>query len=147
LLVPADMRAFALAMMTLNLHAWGDVPSPPIIGAVAGAWGPSCMGTPQSHCTGADPDDFHQAYTHDQLGVLGVLLMAGVYMISAAAYWGMAYLLLACLARQSIKTVSPEHGNAHANSAGSTTSSDVSTASIVTRTSINGAAPPERRGR
>ena len=103
LLVPVDMRAFALAMMTLNLHAWGDVPSPPIIGAVAGAWGPSCMGTPQPACTGADPDDFSQPYTHDQLGVLGVLLCAAIYMVTSAFYWAIAYLLLACSERDAAK--------------------------------------------
>ena len=37
LLVTSSMRSFALACLTLILHALGDVPSPPIIGMLAGS--------------------------------------------------------------------------------------------------------------
>ena len=86
LLVPLRMRSFAMAVLTLNLHAFGDVPSPPIIGAVAGAWAPSCMGKPRPSCLGADPEDTSQPYTHDQYGVLAVLLFTTVYMFTSTLY-------------------------------------------------------------
>jgi len=103
LLVPVPMRAFALALLTLNIHLWGDVPSPPVIGAIGGAWAPSCMGTPQPACLGANPEDEDQPYTHDQLGLLNVLLVAALYMFTSAIYWAVAYVLLALRTRKLVE--------------------------------------------
>ena len=103
LLVPMPMRAFALALLTLNIHLWGDVPSPPVIGAIGGAWAPSCMGTPQPACLGANPDDEDQPYTHDQEGLLNVLLVAALYMFTSAIFWAVAYALLALRTRKLVE--------------------------------------------
>jgi len=108
LLVPRWMRAFALAFMTLSLHALGDVPSPPLIGLLASSWAPSCVGTPSAACLGADKTDWAQPYTHDQLGVLFVLLCASLYMVTCTLYWGAAYLILRVRTRRAARLAPPD---------------------------------------
>ncbi|CAM9684052.1 unnamed protein product, partial [Heterosigma akashiwo] len=41
--VPPELRALALALNTLGIHALGDVPSPVVVGALKDAWAPGCV--------------------------------------------------------------------------------------------------------
>jgi MFS family permease len=100
LTVPKWMRPFALAFLTLNLHVWGDVPSPPLVGALSSAWAPSCVGVVEKACLGKDPTDWDQPYTRDQKGILAVLLIAALYMLTSTAYWAAAYVILRVRARR-----------------------------------------------
>lgn len=45
--VPRRHRAFGIAVATLLMHAFGDVPSPIIVGALKDRWAPACA--PDSH--------------------------------------------------------------------------------------------------
>jgi len=100
LTVPKWMRPFALAFLTLNLHVWGDVPSPPLVGALTSAWAPSCEGVVQPECLGPHPEDWDQPYTGDQKGILNVLLVAALYMLTSTVYWVAAYIILRIRARR-----------------------------------------------
>jgi hypothetical protein len=42
LAVPAENRAFAIALLTFSIHAFGDVPAPVVVGFLKDAWAPSC---------------------------------------------------------------------------------------------------------
>ena len=125
LLVTSSMRSFALACLTLILHALGDVPSPPIIGMLAGSWAPHCAiiyvnRTATSHGTPVlDPRCFAgraagEVYSAEQRGLIGVMLFAVLYMGTACLYWGGCYVLLSIRAR---KATEEGRSSAHAHGA------------------------------
>ncbi len=108
IIVPSAIRPFALGFNTLLLHAMGDVPSPPLVGLLIGAWAPNCHTTfdgPNSTavldplCTAPAPYDnathSRPPYNDDQLGLIDTMVAASLYMSTAIAWWGCAYALLA----------------------------------------------------
>jgi MFS family permease len=116
LVVPSHVRPFALAMSSLLLHGLGDVPSPPIVGALIGAWAPNCSivivnrtthaiipdagagsgGMPiinpscAAHPNGTSAD----GYSPEQRGLLDVFLITGLYCVSAVFWWGLCIVVL-----------------------------------------------------
>jgi len=51
LLVPTAMRGFAIAILSLGLHAFGDVPAPLLVGLVKDALAPGCNTCKASGCS------------------------------------------------------------------------------------------------
>ena len=45
--VPREHRAFGIAVATLLMHAFGDVPSPVVVGLLKDRWAPACA--PDAH--------------------------------------------------------------------------------------------------
>ena len=59
--------------------------------------GPKCEACIGDGCRTSSWD---QPYTHDQYGVLSVLLFASFYMLTSAIWWGASYLLLSSQTRR-----------------------------------------------
>lgn len=111
LVVPPFMRPLALGMLSLLLHALGDVPSPLIFGAMIGAWAPACSHVVYANATAnatcalqqgaAHIDDACAAnappgglYGPQQDGVVAAMLLGSIYMLTACVYWGCAWVVL-----------------------------------------------------
>lgn len=105
LLVPVPLRSFALALLVLIIHAFGDVPSPPILGVLIGAWAPNCgtvwlNGTAVLNPLCTSDVAPGEPWSHDQYGILYTLFCASAYMNTAWCYWGLCYVMLGRLSAQ-----------------------------------------------
>ena len=110
LTVPVHVRPFALGLLSLLLHGLGDVPSPPILGALIGAWAPACASVVYVNQTtgavvpsGGEPaispecaadKAAGQIYSVQQQGMISALLLAALYMLTATGYWSGCYMVL-----------------------------------------------------
>jgi MFS family permease len=116
LIVPVEMRSFAIATLTLVIHALGDVPSPIVIGALLADLAPNCTiirmpntsseceGEPltrgpngTSECAALNPNCLTSAT--DQEGVHTTLLAAALWMIWSVVLWTACYMILRCSRR------------------------------------------------
>ena len=118
LLVPNNVRPFALGFLTLVLHALGDVPSPPVVGILLGAWAANCSivdinttsgaiephggpGTEPAinpHCWGAGGPSTGSAVFQEERGsgITGFMFMANhSYVYSRGQYGILSVLMLA----------------------------------------------------
>ena len=100
LLVPdPQMRAFAIAIETLLLHLFGDVPSPVVVGALKDAIAPSCSLAP--NCGNAtDPGSGAAAAVcanpADRDGLFATLLLTTLWMLWTVGLWAACIAVLLC---------------------------------------------------
>jgi hypothetical protein len=116
LVVPVRVRPFALALMSLLLHGLGDVPSPPIVGALIGAWAPNCSIIDVNRTThaiipdagaGSDVEPIinpdcaagsnstrGDGYSPQQRGLTWSFMLAAVYMLTSVLWWGICIVVL-----------------------------------------------------
>ena len=100
LLVPdPQMRAFAIAIETLLLHLFGDVPSPVVVGALKDAIAPSCSLAP--NCGNAtDPGSGAAADVcanpADRDGLFATLLLTTLWMLWTVGLWAACIAVLLC---------------------------------------------------
>mmetsp|Transcript_17779 Transcript_17779/g.58474 ORF Transcript_17779/g.58474 Transcript_17779/m.58474 type:complete len:139 (-) Transcript_17779:227-643(-) len=107
LTVPMQTRPFALALQTLGLHLFGDVPSPVIIGAVKDSLAPHCGivfgNDTASGCGGADLGHLNPqcaASPEDVRGLHLTIWIAVLWSIWAVVLWAAAFGLLLRRARR-----------------------------------------------
>jgi len=109
LLVPHNMRAFAISVQVLGIHCLGDVPSPVIVGYLKDVWAPKCgivwlNGT--SHL-----DERCKGSAADQQGLVDVLLCANLWMLISVFTWAAAVPALTVQIRKRAKEVAAEGGS------------------------------------
>jgi hypothetical protein len=78
--VPAESRPFAVGVGTLLLHALGDVPAQPMLGALA-AWFAPCLNPPD--CT-----------DRDETGLRDTLLITTSFLIIPIVLWGAGWIFI-----------------------------------------------------
>lgn len=134
LIVPSHVRPFALGLLTLFLHALGDVPSPPLVGILIGAWASNCSIVDVNASTGAivphggpgtepkinpacsgsmgiDPSLADASgYSSGQYGILSVLMLASCYMFTSAIWWGLGVVVLSHRAKVELAQPQPPPG-------------------------------------
>ena len=93
------MRAFAIAIETLLLHLFGDVPSPVVVGALKDAIAPSCSLAP--NCGNAtDPGSGAAAAVcanpADRDGLFATLLLTTLWMLWTVGLWAACIAVLLC---------------------------------------------------
>jgi len=92
LLVPPEMRSFAVALNTMGIHILGDVPSPIIVGALKDAWAPNCGFVWHNDTEVIDPDCHGSKSSQD--GLVDVLLCATAWMFWAVVTWFLCIFVL-----------------------------------------------------
>jgi MFS family permease len=86
--VPPESRSFAIGLGTLMLHALGDVPAPPIIGAMADKLSPNIC-------------DANNNCHRDHSGLVDTLLATASWLVWPVFFWTLAYIL--AVRRQSFR--------------------------------------------
>merc|ERR1719162_2503789 len=92
--VPLDLQALAMSLATLGIHAFGDVPSPIVIGILKGSLAPHCV--PVRDTAGnstAGPKRLHldPRCADDRGGLRLTLAITVGYMFTAVMWWLCAY--------------------------------------------------------
>mmetsp|Transcript_20758 Transcript_20758/g.67172 ORF Transcript_20758/g.67172 Transcript_20758/m.67172 type:complete len:557 (-) Transcript_20758:135-1805(-) len=115
LTVPVQTRSFAIALQTLGLHLFGDVPSPVVVGAIKDALAPHCgitFGNSSSHmhpggdCSVVDIGHLNpecSASAHDRRGLHLTIIFAVLWMTWAVVLWATTFGLLKRRERQFAK--------------------------------------------
>ncbi|KAG5179091.1 major facilitator superfamily domain-containing protein [Tribonema minus] len=97
--VAAQHRSFALALNTLGLHLFGDVPSPIIVGALKDRWAPHCVaGAADSYAdsyagSSAPLGASSQECVKERPGLQRVLMVVALWLLWSCVYLGAAYAL------------------------------------------------------
>jgi MFS family permease len=120
LTVPVQTRPFAIALQTLGLHLFGDVPSPVVVGAIKDALAPHCgitFGNSSSHMHPGDDcgvvDLGHlnpecSASAHDRRGLHLTIILAVLWTTWAVVLWATTFGLLKRRERQLAKAHVPD---------------------------------------
>jgi len=115
LTVPMETRPFAIALQTLGLHMFGDVPSPVVVGAIKDALAPHCgitFGNTSSHyhpggdCGAVDGGHLNPmcaASEHDRRGLHITIIFAVLWSTWAVVLWAITYILLKRRERHLVK--------------------------------------------
>jgi MFS family permease len=115
LTVPTQTRPFAIALQTLGLHLFGDVPSPVVVGAIKDSLAPHCgitFGNSSAHSHPGDAcgivDMGHLnpecvASAHDRRGLHLTIILAVLWSTWAVVLWATTFLLLKRRERQLAK--------------------------------------------
>lgn len=107
LTVPPQTRPFAIALQTLGLHIFGDVPSPVVVGAIKDALAPHCgitFGNSSSHshpggsaCGSVDIGHLNPqcaASESNRRGLHATIILAVLWSIWAVVLWLATWLIL-----------------------------------------------------
>lgn len=101
--VPMDLQALAMSLTTLGIHAFGDVPSPIIIGLLKGHFAPHCMVIAAPVDSGNQTDASHPAphvlhldprCAEDRPGLRLTLAITVGYLFTAVLWWIGAYVVV-----------------------------------------------------
>lgn len=80
--VSKDLQALAMSLTTLGIHAFGDVPSPIIIGMIKGSLAPHCAAKKINGKLLLDP-----ACEEDRPGLRYTLAIVNAYLFTAILWW------------------------------------------------------------
>jgi MFS family permease len=94
-LFPESRRSMAIAANTLIIHAFGDVPSPIILGWLKDTWAPRCGTVEIDGEAELNPECWK-----DRAGLRDVLLFAVLWLLWAVALWGIALVVLRRIQRR-----------------------------------------------
>mmetsp|Transcript_7142 Transcript_7142/g.24037 ORF Transcript_7142/g.24037 Transcript_7142/m.24037 type:complete len:306 (-) Transcript_7142:43-960(-) len=84
LAVPEANRAFAIAINNFLMHAFGDVPSPIIVGYLKDTWAPGCSGDDDSVATSEDCRD-------DKAGLRLTVFFVFAWLVWSVLFFGAAW--------------------------------------------------------
>lgn len=82
--IPLEHRAFGIALCSISIHAFGDVPSPVITGYLKDSLAPNCIGDDDAVSTSAECRD-------DEYGLRLTMLIVGLWL-----WWTGYYLKFSC---------------------------------------------------